>query len=109
MISTGMGAVLATPWVAALTGFVLGAVIVTPVLLSVWFYDESRPGDAWGLGLGSVLIGLLIAIGVMFLYHSLAPVGFVTFGVAVVAGFFVAFIIGAVLVVTHQARAGKSE
>ncbi len=107
MISTGMGAVLGTPWVAALAGFVLGAVIVTPVLLSVWFYDENRPGDAWGMALGSILIGLLIAIGVMFLYHSIAPVAFPTFGVAVVAGFFTAFVIATVLILRRQTSSSE--
>jgi hypothetical protein len=102
VISTGMGAVLTLRWVAALLGFVLGAVIVTPVLLSVWFYDEKRPGDAWGMALGSIVLGLVIAVGVMFLYRSVAPVAFVTFGVAVVAGFFVAFIIGAVAIIRRQ-------
>ncbi len=103
MISTGMGAVLGTPWLAALLGFLLGAVIVVPVLMSVWFYDEKRPGDAWGIALGSILIGLIIAVGVMFLYRSIAPAAFVTFGVAVVVGFFVAFIIGAIAIIRRQA------
>lgn len=104
MISTGMGAVLSAPWLAALLGFVLGAVVVTPVMLSVWFYDDSRPGDAWGLGLGSILIGLVIAVGVMFLYRSIAPTAFVTFGVSVVVGFFTAFAIATVLILRRQAH-----
>ena len=103
MISTGMGAILTMRWVAALLGFILGAAIITPVLVTVWLYDENRPGAAWGMALASILIGLVIAIGVMFLYRSVAPAAFVTFGVSVVAGFFVAFAVGAVAIMRRQA------
>jgi hypothetical protein len=103
VISTGMGAVLTMRWVAALLGFALGAAIITPLLVTVPLYDDSRPGTAWGLALVSILAGLVIAVGVMFLYHSIAPVAFPTFGVSVVAGFFTAFVVGAVLILRRQA------
>ncbi len=102
VISTGMGAVLAMRWLAALMGFVLGAAIITPLLLTVWLYDESRAAVAWGIAFASILVGLVIAVGVMFLYRSVAPVAFPTFGVSVVAGFFTAFAIGAVLILRRQ-------
>ncbi len=102
MISTGMGAVLTLRWLASLLGFVLGAAIITPLLVTVWLYDESKPAIAWGMAFASILAGLVIAVGVMFLYRSLAPAAFPTFGVSVVAGFFVAFAIGAVLILRRQ-------
>ena len=102
MISTGMGAVLTMRWVAALLGFVLGAAIVTPLLVAIPLYDDGSPETAWGVALGSILVGLVIALGVMFLYHSIAPAAFPTFGVSVVAGFFTAFIIGAVVILRRR-------
>jgi len=102
VISTGMGAVLTLRWLAALLGFVLGAAIITPLLLTVWLYDESRAAVAWGTAFASILIGLVIAVGVMFLYRSIAPAAFVTFGVSVVAGFFTAFLVGAVLILRRR-------
>jgi zinc transporter ZupT len=103
VISTGVGEFLSVPWVAGLLGFVLGVAIITPLLVTVRLYDEGSPGTAWGIAGLSILGGLVVAIGVMFLYHSIAPEAFPTFGMSVVAGFFVAFVTGAVLILRRPA------
>ena len=91
-----MESLFTAPWMAALLGFALGALIVAPLLLSVKLF-EVQPGSGYALAGVSIIGGLVVALGVMFLYRSIAPRGFVTFGVAVIVGFFAAIIVGAPL------------
>lgn len=48
--------------------------------------------------MGSVLMGLILAVGVLFIYQLISPKGVVWFGPALVGGFFIALVVFAIRV-----------
>ena len=83
---------LATPWIAVVSGFVLGVLLLAP-LFSVSRILKARHTDvALYVVMGSVFLGLILGLGVLMGYWLISRDGFVWFGAATVAGFIVALV-----------------
>ena len=81
---------LAIPWIALTSGFLLGVLLLAPLfgvsrLLTARHADVVLP-----VVMGSVFVGLILGLGVLFGYWFVSAQGFIWFGPATVAGFIVA-------------------
>jgi hypothetical protein len=87
---------LAIPVVAAVLGFLTGAVLITAAAWSRKFSTSSDARDGLAIMMMFMMGGMLVASGVLIGYVLVAPGGFVWFGVALGAGYVVGLGVSAV-------------
>jgi hypothetical protein len=87
---------LAIPAVAAVLGFLTGAVLITAAAWSRKISTSSDARDGLAIMMMFMMGGMLVASGVLIGYVLMAPGGFVWFGVALGAGYVVGLGVSAV-------------
>jgi len=80
-------ALLTTPVVAVLLGFLVGVALIG---VTAWSRNLSASSDAYksiAVMMGFMAGGMLVASAVLIAYVYIAPTGFAYFGIALAAGF----------------------
>jgi len=103
---TALRELLSTPGVAVLLGLILGVVLIAPLFWTSRLLTEQNADIGLYLVMGVVFGGLIVSLGVMWVYHYVTSEGFVWFGPSVVAGFVVTL---GVLAVVMARRLLKSD
>ena len=79
------------PWIALTSGFLLGVLLLVPLFgVSRLLFSARHADVVLPVVMGSVFVGLILGLGVLFGYWFISAQGFVWFGPATVAGFIVA-------------------
>jgi len=79
--------ILATPAVAAVLGFLVGAGLITATAWSRTISRSSDVSDSIAIMMMFMMGGMLVASGVLIAYVLLVPDGFLYFGLSLGAGF----------------------
>jgi hypothetical protein len=103
---TALRELLSTPGFAVLLGLFLGIVLIAPLFWASRLLTEQNADIGLYVVMGVVFGGLIVSLGVMWVYHYVTPDGFEWFGPSVVAGFVVTL---GVLAVVMARRLLKSD
>ena len=82
-----MQALLETPAVAAVLGFLIGAILIVAPAWSRTISTKSEARDSLAVMMSFMVGGMLVASGVLIAYVWAAPRGFLWFGVSLGAGY----------------------
>jgi hypothetical protein len=82
---------LATPVIAVVLGFLIGAGLITATAWSRKIPTSTDPSDGIAVIMIFMMGGMLVASGVLIAYVFIAPSGFAYFGLSLAAGFVIAF------------------
>jgi prepilin signal peptidase PulO-like enzyme (type II secretory pathway) len=79
--------ILATPVVAAVLGFLIGAGLITATAWSRTISTSTDASDSIAVMMMFMIGGMLVASGLLIAYVFIAPGGFLYFGLSLAAGF----------------------
>lgn len=97
-------ALLATPLVAAVLGFLIGATLIVAAAWSRTISTSSDARDSIAIMMMFMMGGMLVASGVLIGYALVAPTGFVWFGVSLGAGYVIGLAVAAVQMMKESYR-----
>lgn len=83
--------ILATPVIAGILGFLVGVGLISAVAWSRKLVSSSNTQDVIVVTMIAMMVGMLVASGVLITYVLVAQAGFIYFGLSLSAGFVIGF------------------
>lgn len=96
--------ILATPWIAAVLGFVIGAALIGAAAWSRNISTSPDKRDSIAVMMMFMMGGMLVATGVLLAYVFIAPQGFLWFGLSLSAGFVIGLAVAGIRLMLESNR-----